>query len=388
MKKILIFTSKEGHLSIAQAASQVLEKAGFKVQIADLTSPKGYKVYTPFYRYFPFLFKVPYKLGEKDTIQKAVKIFVEKKLEKEVKNEIKKEQPDLIISTYLFYNPAIAKVLDYQKTPIPFVNIISDPWIIHPLVFSPNANLNLVYDEKGVKIGRKNKIPSEKLFSLGWLVRDEFYQRHNLTKIRKKLGFKKNVFTLLICGGSEGTNMILKIIPALLTIKKPLQVILVCGTNKRLYKAISSFKKLIQKLNKTKINSLQNLSHKLSLRLFKFTNQLPQLMSIADLVIGKAGPNLLFETVAAKKPFFAICHISGQEDANLDLIKKKKLGLVEENPIRAIKLLQKIINHPKILTKFSSNIQKERSKNLQAEKKLRQIIKNLLLSSKTQRRRK
>lgn len=386
--KILIFTTGEGHLSLAQAAKQIIKKKGFSVQLEQFTKLKIPQTYTPFYRYFPGLFKIPYKIGETEPIKKGVKIFLEKLFEKEIKKEIKEKRPDLIISTNFIYNPAIVKVLDYQKNPLPFINIVSDPWTIHPLILAPKANFNLVYDEKGVKIGRKNKIPSEKLFSLGWLVRNEFYQRHNLTKIRKKLGFKKSVFTLLICGGSEGTNMILKIIPALLTIKKPLQIILVCGTNERLYKAIFSFKKFIQKLNKTKINSLQNLSPKLNLRLFKFTNQLPQLMSIADLVIGKAGPNLLFETVAAKKPFFAICHISGQEDANLNLIKKKKLGLVEENPIKAIKLLQKIINHPKILTKFSSNIQKERSKNLQAEKKLHQIIKNLLLSSKTQRRQK
>lgn len=376
MKKILILTSKEGHLSMAQAAHQALEKASFEVQIVNFISPKNYdKIHISFYRYFPFLFKVPYKIGKKDTVQKAVKIFVEKKFKKDIKNEIKNEQPDLIISTNLFYNPAITKVLDYQKTPIPFINIVTDPWVIHPLVFSSSADLNLVYDEKGIKIGRKNKIALEKMLALGWLVRKDFYQKYNLTKIRKKLGLKKNIFTLLICGGSEGSNMILKIIPALLTIKKPLQVIIVCGTNRTLYKALYSFKKIIPKL--TKVNRLENISQRLNLKLFRFTDQLPQLMNVSDLVMGKAGPNLIFEAVATKRPFFAICHMSGQEDGNLNLIRKKWLGFVEERPVRATKLLEKIINNPKMLAKFSTSIKKKRQQNLQAERKLIQAVRSL-----------
>ena len=101
-------------------------------------------------------------------------------------------------------------------------------------------------------------------------------------------------------------------------------------------------------------------------------------MAVSDLVVGKAGPNLIFETVAAKKPFMAVCHIAGQEDGNLSLIKKKKLGLVEENPVRAIRLLKKIINKPQILNRFEKFIKKERQYNKEAGDKLVKIVKNLL----------
>jgi len=359
MKKVLIFTADEGHFSLAQALAGILENK-FSISIVNLFSKKARILYTPFYRYFPFLFKIPYKIGEQKQVQKGVKILVEKWLLKKTKKAIKKNRPGLIISTHLFYNPAIAKFLDYQNQSLPFFNLIANPWTIHPLEFSSVANLNLVYDQKSLKIGRQNKISSQKLLAIGWPTRKNFYKKYNLTKIRKQLGFKKDVFTLLICGGSEGNNMILKILPALFIINKPLQIIVACGSNKTLYKAISSLQKLLPRL--AKINSLKKLNN-VNLKTMAFTNKLSQLMNISNLVAGKAGPNLLFEAVAQEKPFLAICHISGQEDANLEIIKKKKLGFVEENPFKAIKLLKRIIRNPSLLSRFTKNIQQEKINN-------------------------
>ncbi|HUV47121.1 MAG TPA: glycosyltransferase [Candidatus Bathyarchaeia archaeon] len=365
-KKILIFTTAEGHLSIAQAVSESLKKGGF---ITQLSTVKGFKIYTPFYRYFPSFFKIPYDAGKSDTIVKTVKILAENWLEKGVKNEIKNFQPDLICSTYLFYNPAVAKVLDYQKTPLPFINIIANAWNIHPFELSSTADFNLVYDEKAAKISQKLSIPQEKILPLGWFTRKEFFKKYNLWQIREKLGFKKNVFTLLICGGSEGTTAILKIIPGLLIIRKPLQVIIVCGTNNTLYKTLFSFKKILPKIKKFP---------QLNLKISKFTNHMPQFMAISDLVIGKAGPNLIFETAAMQKPFFAVCHISGQEDNNLDLIRKKGLGFIEENPLKAVKLLKTIINKPSTLDRFKTTLKKEHDLNLQTPKKLEKLIRKML----------
>jgi len=378
MKKILVFTTREGHLSIAQTAAASLKESGYKIELKHLLLEKHFKPFLPLYRYFPFFFKVPYQLSKKEPVQKTMKVFLEKMLEKKVKKEVKSKQPNLIISTNLLYNPAIAKVLDYQKIPTPFINIIANAWTIPVWEFCPKAEFNLAYDQEGVKLGLKQKITPEKLIPIGWLVRKQFYQKYNLAKIRKSLGFKKNVFTILICGGSEGMNMILKIIPALFTTKKPLQVMVSCGTNQNLYKTLLSFKKLIKKLPKTKVRRLSQVSRLLNLKLFKFTDKLPQLMAVSDIVVGKAGPNLIFESIASQKPFLAICHMPGHEDGNLDLIRKKKLGFVEENPIKAIKLLQKIITNPKMLDKFQSSILKERTYNFQAGKKLTELVKKVL----------
>lgn len=376
-KKVLIFTSREGHLSIAQAAEVALRKAGFQTQMVDFWSwASAFKLIYPFYRFFPTLFRLPHELSQTEPILKRINRYCLKLFEKEVKRSLKLHQPDLIVSTHFVYNPAIAKVLDYQKTPTPFLNIVPDPWNPLAFQFGHEADLHLVYDQKMVKMMRR-QLPQEKMRPIGWLTRPSFFQKQDITQIRKKLGFEKGVFTLLICGGSEGMNMILKILPSLLISRQPLQVMVVCGSNKALYKSLVGFKRLIERSRKKRPLAKRR-AGELNLKIFGFTDQLPQLMAVADLIAGKAGPNLLFESVAAGRAFLAICHLAGHEDANLSLIKKKGLGLVEENPVRVTRLLQKIINHPQILTRFERPIEKERQQNLQASQKLLQAVQSLL----------
>ena len=77
----------------------------------------------------------------------------------------------------MFYYPAVIKVLDYQKSHLPYIHVISDPWTIHSGMFCSQADYNLVYDKRGLKIGKKNKIPQEKMHTIGWMVRNSFYKK-------------------------------------------------------------------------------------------------------------------------------------------------------------------------------------------------------------------
>lgn len=378
MKKILIFYCRFGHQSLAEALEGYLKKK-YKIFSVNLAPEPKISLYTPIYRYFPSLFKVPYQIGRQKQICNAVKLISQKWLEKEVSQVIKKIQPDLIISCWLIYNPAIVKFLSLQLKKIPFFNLIANPWTIHPLEVSPQADLNLVYDEKSKKLCQKLKIPEKKIFVCGWPVRKIFYQRQNLAQLRKKIGLKKNILTLLICGGSEGTNMILKIIPTLFFSSQPLQTIIVCGNNKTLYQSLLLIKKLLKNPTLQRVFTKKSVKKLGKLKIITSTKKLNQYLALSHLVIGKAGPNLLFESVACQKPFFAICHIHGQEDGNLEIIKQKKLGLAEENLPKAINYLNKIISQPSLLKKFKPYLLKEKNYNLKAEKKILNLAQSWLV---------
>ncbi len=369
MKKILIFTAVQGHVSIAKAVKQILDK-DYEVKITNPYDFKIFDFYTTLYRYFPNLVKFPYNLAKKDHIQKAVNKLMTNRLKEETIKVIKSFKPDLIISTYFLYNPVIEKINNFQTHPIPFINILANTWVLHPLEFSSKADLNWVYDSKALELGNKFGLKKEKLFAGGWFVRKQFYKNHEIEKINNQLGFDPKCFTALICGGSEGTSMILKILPSLLSMDKKMQLIIICGNNNELYKAANSFKNLLNKFKNLDIKHLKNINNRLKLKIFQFTNQMPQLINVSDIVVGKAGPNLLFETVACKKPFFAITHISGQEDGNLDIIKEKKLGYVQENPLKANKLIKNIIRNPQQLENFKKPLKKQKEYNQKAEMRL------------------
>lgn len=352
--KILILGGDYGHQSLAEALLETLS-GHFGEKNLKLVYPSSKRkadafFYNFFYTYFPFLWNIPFQLTQIKEIQKIHKSYGRFYLP-EIKKEVKKFKPDLIFSTHFIYHFAVEELQKQLK--FQFYNFVSDPVTIHPIIFNLKA-VNLVYDQKAVELGKKYGLPEKLLVPTGWLIRQRFFQEIGKDEARKKLNLPPDLFTILVCGGSEGTNAILKILPGLLQIKKPVQIIIVTGRNVLLYNFAKFFSKLLTK-------SFYVWKSLIKIKIFQFSKDLEIMIKAADLVVGKAGPNLLFETVSCQRPFFAITHIQGQENGNLELIKKKKLGWVEEDANRATALLMKIIEKPAMLEKFEKSILQEKN---------------------------
>jgi len=89
-----------------------------------------------------------------------------------------------------------------------------------------------------------------------------------------------------------------------------------------------------------------------------------EVLQASDIVFGKAGPNFMFDVVASRKPIVAITHIGGQEDGNVEIIKKKKLGWVKEKPGEAASFLLEYLEKPKYYEKlYLKDISKEAKNN-------------------------
>ncbi len=357
-KKIAVFTSNEGHLSIAQAIHHFLNKKNTS-HLFQLESGL-FNAYLPIYQFFPSGFSIPFSLTKRKQISDKLLQTFRFTFSKKLKNIYVETKPDICINTYFMFNPVLEEICTIAD--IPLINILTDPLSVHPLLVSPHATTNLAFDTKTVEACKTYKTNSH-IQPIGWFVRESFEKTYNKQKVRKQLGLEKDTLTLLVVSGSEGTTHIMKILPALFLTEKPVHIIVACGTNTLLYKSAKALKKLYAKTDKS--NTLTPLS---------FTKELHLYMQAADLVIGKAGPNTLFESVATHTPFFAITHISGQEDGNLDIIKNYKLGYVEESPLKATKLLRNIIHEPKQLDRFKKPIQKLATYNKQSKHKLLKII--------------
>ncbi len=367
-KKILITTSEMGHKSIADAISSELADS-YQVQtLFHAFTPYNY-LYFGTYKYLPQVYSASYRLIENEpSLCNLIKKTCKKKSLGLIKKSYQEFQPDLIISTFFAYNEALKDFcLGHQ---IPLINIITDPRTILPLLFNDQA-INCLFDQKALKIAYKNHIPEDKTLVTGWFTHSKFYQEKASTNLYKKFNFDKKVFTILICGGSGGMTGILKVIPVLFNPPKKIQVVIVCGKSQTIHKTALAIKTLTAQLP-------NKMCRQFSLKILGFTKYMPELMHLADIVVGKAGPNLLFESVASGKPFLAIAHIPGQERGNLEIIKEYQLGYVEENALKATKLLKRIISQPKILYRFKKPIQELCQKNQNAKTILREKIEDLL----------
>ncbi len=347
MKTIGIFTSDHGHGSISQAITEkIIQHTKNKYKIKTFVYDEPFNLlYDYMYKLAPGLFGLPFnmtsKLMEKnDTTKQAIELWFTLNNENKIREFIEKNDIDLAISAYLGCNPVLEKI--QEEKGIPLINFVADPKTVHPLSISEKAKINFVFDDFIIeKHKKKNMIKS------GWFVRSKFEEEYQKNEIRKKLNINDDL-TILVSSGSEGSSTILKILPSIINCSKKVNFIIACGKNKFLYNNVVGIKSSLDKLSSSEAKIIP----------VAYTKDMHLYMQAADLVIGKAGPNTLFESVACETPFFAITHIHGQEDGNLEVINEYKLGIAEENAKKANQKLQKLINNPKKLKLFSKSIKK------------------------------
>ena len=359
-KTVLILTSAEGHKSIADAL--VSELASEYLPVLRAYRPKIFDTYTPFYQFFPSFIKIPYKIGEFESSMLLARTFAQKQFGKLIRSYIHETKPHAVISTYFLYDDIAAA--ECMRLHIPFYAVVTDPLTFHPISITASSTRTLLFSEQTYNRAKELNIPLHPHCEItGWFVRPKFTQttKHTRDHYRKLLGLQEDLLTFTVCGGSDGTMMILKVLPALFYLKKRLQVVIMCGSNKQLFQAVKAFARLYSFVMK---------KSEITLLPLQFVNNMDEYMRASDLVIGKAGPNLIFESVATHTPFFAVTHISGQEDGNLEIIKKEKLGFVQEDPFKAIRLLRSIIARPSQLKKFDQSLKILADYNNLAGKKL------------------
>ncbi|MEA2020815.1 MAG: glycosyltransferase [Patescibacteria group bacterium] len=343
VKRVLIFTTSMGHRSIAEAARAAFKEAGWRVKLVSFEFREATLQYYPAYKLFPTLNKVGFELTQNGKFENLFrKIFKVRKLGK-LENVVKRFEPDLVLSTYFLYNPPLEKLAKECKFKL--FNYVCNPRTFHPLELSKKAHLNLVYDEEARKRALELGVADEKVKAIGWLVRPRFYEVEEIPG---------ELFTLTVSAGSLGAQGFVKFLPIFSKLSKPIHLNLIAGSNKMLFNIFKSY----QKMTRAFEDFVQN---KNEVEVYGFTEEIDKLMAQSHVVAGKAGPNLLFESVAVGRPFLALSHIPGQEDGNLEIIDEKNLGWVAEQPSKAREILELLMEAVTFFEEKKKALEEERS---------------------------
>jgi UDP-N-acetylglucosamine:LPS N-acetylglucosamine transferase len=354
-KTVAIFTTDQGHTSISNTIAKTLEK-DFNVHIySDDNFMFAYYIFI--YRFFPSSTKLPFILFHNSILRMLSSISLDMQYRAKVNKFLKKTNPDIVINVFWMFRPSLDIVL--KNSEIKYLSIVTDPWTVHPFVASKVAQDNLAFDHTTLKV-IKQQVEEAKVTPVGWFVRHAFEEKFNKKEVRQKLKLDNDKLTFLFTTGSEGTEKVLPIIKDVIKTKKPIQLIVACGNNKSMLNKVNTLK--------------DNLKKNITLHAIPFTKELHLYMQAADLVIGKAGPNSVFEAVATHTPFFATTHIAGQEDGNLDIIRELNLGYVEEDVKKASPILLEIIENPIQLESFKESLKKLALYNKNSKKELQRII--------------
>ncbi|MBX9722438.1 MAG: hypothetical protein K2X81_13655 [Candidatus Obscuribacterales bacterium] len=200
-------------------------------------------------------------------------------------------RPAVVVSIHPMANHYLARALADAKLP-------NKPELILDVI-DPNAQLWIGWACRDAKITIvANELAQKRLVSLGidaakiltiGMPVDPIYLRPAQTsreKFLKELGLEPDKVTICLTAGWAGGGNFIKIYSALTTVGKPVQMIVICGNNEKLYQKI---KKISQTMPfKTIVE-----------------RELPSLsdaMSACDLLVTKAGGLTTFEAIARRLP--------------------------------------------------------------------------------------
>lgn len=375
MKKVLVFYASYGggHLSAAKSIKNYIDEYYDDVQIEMIDCIKYInkaldKVTTAAYREMakkaPWAWeKVYYKsqgglLAKVSTTSNKIMAVKMAKLFREFK-------PDIVISTHPFGSQMTSYLKQKKKTNCILATIMTD-FASHDQWLIGNKFVDFYFVSNPFMKNEmiKNKIPENKIFVTGIPISNRFMQSYNKKEICDLFDLDSTKKIILFFGGGEyglGKDKTVSILSCLADFTN-IQVIAIAGKNEKLKKA---FENIVTEKKKEK-----------SIKVLPFTDKVPELMAISDLVITKPGGLTVSESLASHLPLIVINPIPGQEEENAEFLENAGCAIWLKKKDNVKEILSNLLTNSKML----ENMQ-EQSVKLAKQTSTEDICKTIFLDS-------
>jgi len=234
--------------------------------------------------------------------------------------------PSAIVCTQAF---PCGMVADYKKSyglAAPLVGVLTD-YAPHSYWIYNNVDRYIVPSKETGKKLEDNGIEPARIMPFGIPIEPKF--RHNAddggSALRNELGINPDKPCVLIMGGTQGLGPIKDMIRLLDRSTLDIQLVIVCGTNKRLYGHLARgrFRKKAVALS--------------------YASNVDELMQISDIIITKPGGITTAEALAKGLPMLIVHPLPGQEAMNTRFLLNEGVAVKAESPEDVAIILEELL---------------------------------------------
>ena len=342
MKKVLIFYAAYGggHLSAAKSIQTHIEAnyPDIETELVDcikyINKPIE-KVTTAAYR--EMAKKAPWVWGKiYDKSQKGALAHISSRsnafMAIKLLRLLREKNPDLIISAHPFSSQMCSYLKRKGKITAKLATVMTDfaphdQW----LVGKEYTDYFFVANDKMKDYLINQDIPEQIIYVTGIPLSSRFLEHYNNEEILNYFGLTPGKQTILLFGGGEfglGKNQTLDVLKCLVNDFEDIQVIAIAGKNEKMKQ---HFEEIVKEANKED-----------SIKVLPFTDKVPELMSISNLVITKPGGLTITESLASELPIIVINPIPGQEEENAEFLEEKGVAVwirKHDNPKTILQIL-------------------------------------------------
>ena len=260
---------------------------------------------------------------------------------------LREKKPDLIISTHPFGSQMCSYLKRKNKITAKIATIMTDfaphdQW----LVGHEFTDYYFVAHDKMKQYLISKNIQENKIFVTGIPISNKFKEKFNRNAIIEKYDLDASKFTILFFGGGEfglGKTRTVQIFENFVqeTLKHNIQIIAISGKNPKMKEA---FQKIVD------TNQAEN-----NVKIIGFSNEVPNLMSISNLVVTKPGGLTTSESLASNLPMVVINPIPGQEEENAEFLESKGIAIWIKKSDNSKEVIENLLNSKEKLDEMKEN---------------------------------
>ncbi|MEO6391661.1 MAG: glycosyltransferase [Pyrinomonadaceae bacterium] len=349
LNKVLILSASAGagHLRAAEALEHAFLEMGAarEVRNVDVLHYTN-KVFRHLYSkvYLDLVNKMPDVLGwvydqlDKPWQNERRRLALDKLNTRPLVKMLTEYQPDLVVCTHFLPAEIISWLTAKERVTFPQAIVVTDfdvhaMWLCHHY-----ARYFVALEETRVHM-IKLGIPENKLTVTGIPIDPVFAQTKSKREMRLKYDLDPDRTTILLSAGGFGVGPVEHLLEALSEMEHPAQVLALCGRNEELQERVA------------KLAAEKTATSRVSIKAIGYTKQMDELMSAADILLGKPGGLTTSEALAKGLVFVIVNPIPGQEERNSDHLLEEGVAIRCNNlPTLAFKIDRLLEDHERFTT--------------------------------------
>jgi processive 1,2-diacylglycerol beta-glucosyltransferase len=255
---------------------------------------------------------------------------------------LERYQPDVAICTHFLPSGIISSLKGEGKVKVVNTVVVTD-FDVHAMWLGRHVEQYFVALEE-TKVHLQALGVQESLVTITGIPIDPvFAEPKDKRAMRQKHGLDQDRFTILVSAGGFGVGPVGHLMQALSRLAHPARVVAVCGRNEALKAELTDAVKKFPRHSAV------------TFTLLGFTTEMEELMTAADLFVGKPGGLTTSEALAKALPMVVINPIPGQEERNSDHLLEQGAAIRCNNlPALAYKI-DSLIDTPGKLAQMKEN---------------------------------
>lgn len=284
----------------------------------------------------PQLWGLSFKMSDGRRRARAITASMWPYVGRAARKQMKEHPADLVVSVHPLATTVFLKALGRNRPP--YITVVTDMVTTHALWYDQRSDLILVPTENARQRALEYEMSSKQVRVVGQPVAERYcVPAGDKKELREKLGWEQDKIIALLVGGGEGMGPLGETAREIAASGQDVALAIVAGRNQRLKK------------------HLESQDWQVPVHIYGFTHELPDFMRAADVLVTKAGPGTIAESLNASLPIILYAKLPGQEDGNVTFVLEEEVGVWNPDPKQVAGTLVEWVGNPEIRQRYVEN---------------------------------